>query len=126
MNILLFTTLVISLLLWLQQGFTMHFPSFEWMRPYANEKGMSCCGQLDCVESTVTFLGVDKGQTLVQIGEFTLFVDHGRVFPSYSGHGYWCFTPVDFYIDAEKNRRGIPPDVPTVENTRCVFYSSNG
>jgi hypothetical protein len=111
-----------------------HRPELAWMADkWGNGK---CCGEFDCVEATVAVLSRDEETTVVMIGEHELSIPSKWVQHSEDASGWWCYSPrmiegaiphsghVEIYIDAFGHVRGVPPDVPTQENTRCVFYVS--
>lgn len=117
-----------------QAIFAEHLPGLSWMHNYSGEGGISCCSVFDCVEATVAYLDEQGGMVTVMIGETQLELPVGWVHPSQDGHGYWCFKALDVYqdgvylglntyYDANGVRRAVPPEKPTVENSRCVFFT---
>jgi hypothetical protein len=96
--------------------------------------GVSCCAEHDCAETTVALLGAQGGTAEVLVGDTVLSLPAAAVHPSQDGRGYWCFKvqiPADgtrshLYTDSHGQQRAVPPDVPTRENTRCIFHSASG
>ena len=105
------------------------------MRGTKGQGGISCCGIFDCVETTVAYLGQSNGIAYLYVGEHYLEIPAKWVHPSQDSHSYRCFVPTSIiredgqsevlsYIDEKGRKRAIPPEIPTAENTRCVFYRS--
>jgi hypothetical protein len=118
-----------------------HMPGMHWMRGYHGQSNASCCGVWDCAETTVIYLGEQAGEAWVMVGETEYSVPEAWVHPSQTGRSYWCFIPqpagnpttvggvtysMEVYEDAHGVRRAVPPAIPTRENTRCLFYRSQG
>ena len=128
-------TLFLSALLlslWCQPGHAEHLGAeFAWMAGSKGRGNQSCCGELDCVETTVALLEHDGVESTVMIGETVLTLPSLWVHPAQGPSGMWCFIPQattgekpGAYIDAQGRTRAIPPQTPTRENTRCAFFVS--
>ena len=101
-----------------------HMPQLSWMQGTYGREGMSCCGQRDCVEVPVQHFG----EGFVMVGDVPMRLPLEWIHPSSDGHGYWCFKPdpgTEPYIDQAGIRRFPVPPI-TEEQTRCVFYASQG
>jgi len=101
------------------------------MAGYYGKNNQGCCSTFDCQEATVAYLGEHANQVYLKVGDTDLILPKFWVHPSQDGHGYWCFIPKRSqhgafltYKDANGVNRGVPPDDVTLENTRCVFFSS--
>lgn len=95
---------------------------------YKGKLNQACCGELDCVEATVSLLNLNEAanQATVQIGEHEVTLPAHWVHPSPKPQGYWCFVVQStLYYDPSGHARAVVPEVPTQENSRCVFYSGN-
>lgn len=123
---------ILLLILWCQTGHTEHLGTeFSWMAGSKGRGNQSCCGVLDCVETTVALLEQDGVESTIMIGETVLTLPSLWVHPSKGPTGIWCFIPQSVaagkpaaYIDARGRTRAIPPQTPTRENTRCAFFVS--
>lgn len=122
----------VLLTVWCQPGHTEHLGSeFAWMAGSKGRGNESCCGVLDCVETTVALLEHNGIESTVMIGETVLTLPSPWVHLSQRPTGMWCFIPQPTtggkpgaYIDIQGRTRAIPPETPTRENTRCVFFVS--
>lgn len=96
------------------------------LKGYTGRHGASCCGILDCQESTVALLGQDDTESLVMVGETLLTLPNAWVHPSPHQQGIVCFVhdpaPGNVYQDSEGNTRAVPPAQWTREKIRCVFH----
>lgn len=106
--------------------FATHRLSLAWMRGIQGNG--PCCDDYDCVEATIAVLDQGPKQTIVLVGETQLTLPSSWVHPTQDGRGYWCFRSEKWltYTDQDGIRRAEPPIIPTRENTRCVFYFSEG
>ena len=128
-------TLFLSALLlplWCHPGRAEHLGAeFAWMAGSKGRGNQSCCGVLDCVETTVALLEHNEVESTVMIGETVLTLPSAWVHPSQGPTGMWCFIPPattggqpGAYVDSQGRTRAIPPPTPTRENTRCAFFLS--
>jgi hypothetical protein len=120
------------LTIWCQPGRTEHLGADSaWMAGPKGRGNQSCCGVLDCVETTVALLEHDGMESTVMIGETVLTLPSPWVHPSQGPTGMWCFIPQPMtggkpgaYIDIQGRTRAIPSETPTREHTRCAFFVS--
>lgn len=105
-----------------------HVPQMTWMKEFTGQDGRSCCGEFDCVDATVALLDETATTRTVMIGEHVLTIPRTWAHPAKYATGVWCFVPSlmssTFYIDMDGIQRATPPAVPTIDNTRCVFFVS--
>jgi len=120
------------LTVWCQPGRTEHLGAdFAWMAGLKGRDNGLCCAVLDCVETTIALLEHDEMESTVMIGETVLTLPSTWVHPSQGPAGMWCFIPQSTtggkpgaYIDIQGRTRAVPPETPTLENTRCAFFVS--
>ena len=110
-----------------------HTISTTMLKGYHGRDGQPCCGLNDCVEATVALLEQGATDSTVMIGEYVVTLPNAWLHPSPDpgGHGWWCYVPQaqalnqsPTYRDQDGNVRAVPPEKPTRENSRCVFFTS--
>jgi len=110
-----------------------HTASTEFLKGYHGRNDQTCCGLNDCIEATVALLDQGDTESTVMIGEHVVTLPNAWLHPSPDpgGHGWWCYvvqaTPGNkspTYQDRYGNVRAVPPEKPTRENSRCVFFTS--
>jgi hypothetical protein len=114
--------------------YATHNPELEWMNPYKDENGYSCCGIYDCVEVQAKVLEQGIGYVIVIVDGVRMKLPQGKGkfigkthFHSNDNTDYWCFG--EKYNRARSGKfsvGGRAAPVITPKNTRCVFISFGG
>jgi hypothetical protein len=114
-------------------AYAEHTASTEFLKGYHGSGNQSCCGLNDCVEATVALLDEGDTESTLMIGEHIVTLPNAALHPSPDpgGRGWWCYVPqavpdgkTPTYVDQYGNVRALPPEKPTRENSRCVFFIS--
>ena len=109
-----------------------HTANTEFLKGFHGRGNQSCCGLNDCIEATVALLDQGDTESTVMIGEHVVTLPNDWLHPSPDpgGRGWWCYvvqaTPFGkspTYVDQYGNIRAVPPEKPTRENSRCVFFA---
>jgi len=99
-----------------------HLPGLD---KYRGVDGVSCCGDQDCQAAAIQVYALDivQDRALVAVNGTLLELSAKAVHMSPSQDTYWCWKNGWVTDDGRAFWDTRPPEPPTAERTRCVFFS---
>ena len=86
-----------------------HVASLAWMHGYTSAEGVGCCSEKDCIPAAVRVLHIEEESIIVEVNGVSFALRATSVHHSEDGHAYWCYKSSQ--------------ELPSVSNTRCVFWT---
>ena len=86
----------------------------HWIDHYQSATGMSCCGVRDCVKTPLRLLDMTPDTVTVELPQLrkVITIPRQSYHASEDTHDYWCAVKQD--------------QLPSTDNTRCVFLAVGG